>query len=99
VHRYPRTGTGLPCDYGGTSNERPYGVTIDAERIYWTNQGVGSTEPFTGGSVKTCELAGCCAQTYVLWTGEGQPSAITTDDAFVYWVTEKSSVVWKVAKP
>jgi hypothetical protein len=99
VHRHPRTGGGLPCDYGGTTNKRPYGVTIDTQRIFWTNQGIGSTEPFTGGSVNTCELAGCCAQSEVLWTGDGQPSAITNDANFLYWVTEKSSGVWKVAKP
>ena len=74
-------------------------MTIEAQRIYWTNQRVGSAEPFTGGSVATCEIAGCCAQPEVLWTGDGQPSAITTDSDFVYWVNEKSSVVWKVAKP
>lgn len=99
LHRYPRTGTGLPCDYAGATNKRPYGVAIDTQRVYWTNQGVGNAEPFTGGSVNTCEMAGCCAQSEVLWTGDGQPSAITTDDNFVYWVNEKNSVVWKVAKP
>ena len=99
VHRHPRAANGLPCDYGGTTNKRPYGLTIDAQRIFWTNQGSGNDEPFTGGSVSTCEIAGCCAQPEVLWTGDGQPSAIVNDDNFVYWVTEKTSVVWKVAKP
>lgn len=98
VHRQPR-GSGLPCDYGGSTNKRPYGITLDAQRIYWTNLGDGADEPFTGGSVATCDLAGCCATPETLWTGDGTPRGITNDSAFLYWVTKATGGVWKVAKP
>lgn len=100
VHRHPRPGSSvLPCDFGGsTTNKRPFGVTVDATRIYWTNMGVGATDPFTGGEMLTCELSSCCAQGEVLWTGDGEPGGITTDQDFVYWVLEDGNV-WKVAKP
>jgi hypothetical protein len=99
VHRYPRTQGGLPCDYAGNANKRPYGITVDAERIYWTNLGEGATQPFTGGSVATCDLAGCCTTPETLWTGDGMPRGITNDAAFLYWVTKGTGGVWKVAKP
>jgi hypothetical protein len=98
VHRYPRTQTGLPCDYGGTTNKRPYGVAVDTQRIYWTNMGEGTDEPFTNGSLATCELAGCCTTPEIVWTGDGEPGGVTTDDAFAYWVVANGAV-WKVAKP
>jgi hypothetical protein len=98
VHRYPRTATGLPCDYGGTTNKRPYGIAVDTQRIYWTNMGEGANEPFTNGSLATCELAGCCTTPETIWTGNGEPGGVVTDDAFVYWVLG-TGAVWKVAKP
>lgn len=100
VHRQPRAGSSvLPCDFGGqTTNKRPYGVTVDATRIYWTNMGGGNTKPFTGGEMMTCELSSCCTQGEVMWTGDGEPGGITTDQNFVYWVLEDGNV-WKVAKP
>lgn len=99
VHRYPRAPGLLPCDYGGDTNKRPYGIAVDGQRIYWTNVGEGADEPFTGGSVATCELAGCCTTPETLWTGDGMPRGIVADDAFVYWVAKGTGAVWKVAKP
>lgn len=100
IHRYPRVQGGLPCDYGGSSNtKRPFGITIDENRIWWTNLGVGELEPFTGGSLSTCELAGCCTTPETLWSGDGMPGAITNDSGFVYWANEGNGAVWKIAKP
>ncbi len=99
VHRHPRAPGVLPCDYGGSSNTRPYGIAVDGQRIYWTNIGEGAEEPFTKGSVATCELAGCCTTPETLWTGDGMPRGIAADDAFLYWVTKGSGAVWKIAKP
>lgn len=99
VHRVPRAGGVLPCDYGGDGNTRPFGLAADGTRVYWTNLGTGAAEPYTAGSLATCELAGCCASPEILWKGDGEPSAVALDDAFVYWVVEKTGAVWKVAKP
>ena len=99
VRRIPRNGTVLPCSYGGVTNKRPYGLYFDANRIFWTNQGEGAAGSFAGGGVLACDLAGCCAAADELWSGTGQPTALTGDADAVYWVTRSGSGVWKVAKP
>lgn len=99
VRRIPRAGGPPPCDYGGATNKRPYGLAIDATHIYWTNMGEGAAEPYTGGSLVRCELAGCCATPDVMWTGEGQPTAVTADADAVYFTTKAKGSLWKIAKP
>jgi hypothetical protein len=99
VRRYPRTPSVQPCDYGGTDNKRPYGVYADATRLYWTNQGGGADHPYTGGSLATCDVSGCCASPDVLWTGDGEPTAITGDATALYFVMRSSGSIMKVAKP
>jgi hypothetical protein len=98
VRRIPRTGGG-PCDYGGNANLRPYGIFADKDRIYWTNQGEGATEPYTGGTLVSCELAGCCTTPDVMWTGDGQPTAVTADTDAIYFTTKAKGSLWKIAKP
>jgi hypothetical protein len=98
VRRVPRAG-GAPCDYGGNTNLRPYGIVADATRVYWANQGSGANEPFTGGTLNTCDVAGCCTAPEVLWTGDGQPTAVTADADAVYFTTKVKGSVWKIAKP
>ena len=49
LRRYPRTSAVSPCDYGGTTNTRPFGLFADKTNIYWTNQGVGADVPYTKG--------------------------------------------------
>ena len=99
VRRIPRNAAALPCDYGAANNKRPYGIHADANRIFWTNLGGGTARPYTGGSVATCALAGCCAMPETLWTGDGQPSGLTGDADAVYFVTTTKGGVWKIAKP
>jgi hypothetical protein len=100
VRRIPRAGSGgVPCDYGGTGNKRPYGVFADATRVYWTNQGDGPDSPYTGGSLATCDVAGCCTTPTTLWTGDGEPTGVTADADAIYFVTSAKGSVWKVAKP
>jgi hypothetical protein len=99
VRRYPRSATVLPCDYGGTGNLRPDGLYADATRLYWTNQGGGADHPYTGGSLATCGVSGCCATPEILWTGDGEPVAIAGDSTAVYFVMRSSGSVMKVAKP
>ncbi|MDB4942097.1 MAG: hypothetical protein JWP97_1631 [Labilithrix sp.] len=99
VRRIPRSGTVAPCDFGGSTNKRPFGVSYDATRVYWANQGDGDDQPYLGGSVVTCELSGCCAAGDPLWSGDAWPTAVTVDDSAVYFVTRATGGIWKVAKP
>jgi hypothetical protein len=94
----PGTAGAEPCDFGGTSNKRPYGVYVDDSRVYWTNQG-DFTEPYANGSVAYCDTAGCCTAPKTAWTGDGEPSPITGDATALYWATYRTGKVWKVAKP
>jgi hypothetical protein len=100
VRRIPRAGSSAtPCDYGGTTNERPYGVYVDATRVYWTNQGEGANEPYTGGTIASCPLAGCCATGEILAPSDNEPLRITGDADAIYWVENANGKVWKMAKP
>jgi hypothetical protein len=98
VRRIPRAGA-APCDLGGTTNKRPFGIHADANRVYWANQGDGPAEPYTNGSIVSCDQAGCCTTPDVMWTGDGQPSAVTGDANAVYFVTYATGAIWKIAKP
>lgn len=98
VRRIPRTG-GAPCDVGGNTSKRPYGIYADGTRIYWTNLGDGAAKPFQNGSLASCEQAGCCTTPTVMWTGNGQPEGVTGDAEAIYFVTSTSGSVWKIAKP
>ena len=98
MRRVPRSG-GLPCDYGGSTNKRPYGIHADGARIYWTNLGDGAMEPYMNGSIVSCEQSGCCTTPDVLWTGNGEPTAIAGDANAVYFATYTDGAIWKVAKP
>jgi hypothetical protein len=98
VRRVPRGGGILPCDYGADKNLRPYGVHVDDERIYWTNQGEGPA-PYSGGSVVACPRQGCCTDPETLWTGGSAPGAMSGDARAVYWASQPTGAVWKVAKP
>ena len=98
VRRIPRSG-GAPCDFGGSGNKRPYGIYVDGTRIYWSNQGDGPDEPYTNGSIASCEQAGCCATPQVMWTGNGQPSGVAGDADAIYFVTKGKGSIWRIAKP
>jgi hypothetical protein len=99
VRRIPRAGGAPPCDYGGATNHRPYGVVADATRVYWTNMGEGAAEPYTNGSLASCELSTCCSTPEVMWTGDGQPTGLSADADALYFTTKISGAVWKIAKP
>lgn len=100
ARRISRTQGQPSCDYGGSTNVRPQGITVDAENVYWTNGGTGPEDgSWTNGSLNTCKLSGCCATPEVLWTGSGRPFGVTTDDKAIYWVTRQTGQIWKIAKP
>ena len=98
VRRVPRA-VGAPCNIGGTTVKRPYGIYIDGTRVYWTNLGDGAAEPYTNGGLMSCEQAGCCTTPKTMWTGDGQPEGITGDADAIYFVTRTKGSVWKIAKP
>lgn len=97
VRRIPRSG-GFPCDLGGKATARPFGLHVDASRVYWSNQGTGAERPFSNGSIVSCEVTGCCTAATPLWAGVQQPTDITGDADAIYFVTYDGSV-WKIAKP
>jgi hypothetical protein len=97
VRRIPRNG-GSPCDLGGKAAARPFGLHVDASRVYWSNQGTGTALPFSNGSIVSCEVTGCCTASSPLWAGVQQPTDITGDADAIYFVTYDGSV-WKIAKP
>jgi hypothetical protein len=99
VRRAPRTNTNLPCDYGGLGNARPYGLVTDPARVYWTNQGAGVAAPYTAGSVASCPLAGCCTSPEILWAHGDQPAGLAADAEALYFVTNATGFVFKLAKP
>ena len=101
VRKIPHTNA-PPCSYGGNKTKRPYGVTADQSRVYWTGLGDGTganDTPYTGGTLNECDLSTCCTDPDVLWTGDGEPSAVATDNDAVYFVTKVTGAVWKIAKP
>lgn len=98
VRRIARDG-GTPCSYGAAGNKRPYGVHADGKRVYWANQGDGLAEPYTNGSIASCDEASCCTVPDVLWTGNGQPAAVAGDADALYFATYATGTIWKIAKP
>ena len=99
VHRVPRGGSTIDCDFGGGGNRRPLGLYVDDARVYWVNQGIGDAPAYTGSSVASCPLAGCCSTPDVLWTGGGLPTDMAGDTDAVYFVGSESGSIWKLAKP
>jgi hypothetical protein len=99
VRRVPRTNASLPCDYATGRSARPYGLRVEPTRVYWTSQGAGAAPPYTGGSVASCPVAGCCTAPELLWEGGGQPARITADADALYFVTNATGFILKLAKP
>jgi hypothetical protein len=97
LRRVPRVDGLLPCEYGGR-NQRPFGVHVDASRVYWTNMGEGRL-PYTKGAVVSCELEGCCTDPDILWASDARPAAMVGDDEALYWIHMTDGTVWKIAKP
>ncbi len=98
VRRLPRVGSVSACDFASGNNKRAYGVWADEKRVYWTNEGTGTDHPYTGGSLSSCDINGCCTTAETLWSGV-EPRAITGDAVGVYWVSRTEGAVWKLAKP
>jgi hypothetical protein len=76
--------------------DRPCGVAVDEESVYWTNYG---SDTMHGGSVMKMPLGGGAAAE--LASGLGNPCAIALDAAGVYWTSygpDSTGAVYRVAK-
>ena len=70
-----------------TGLDHPYGIAVDSEHIYWTNQGDGGAEH---GTIGRADLTGCsgeppCNVDQSFITGATNPKGIDVDAAHVYW--------------
>lgn len=85
VRSVAKSGSGE--DVLATEQDRPYGVAVDGEAVYWTNR---ATNPATGacedaqGTVMTVSLSG--GEPTELASGQACPYAIAVDEDSVYWV-------------
>lgn len=103
VRRVSRSNPSSTCDYAGgpvtdgtKSIERPRGIYIDDQRVYWANRGKWDG---SGGSIATCDLAGCCAEANILWSDTGSPTAVVGDAKYIYWSDSDTGIIRKVSKP
>jgi hypothetical protein len=74
-------GGGLPATIAGNQNV-PRAIVLDADNVYWINQGTGEFD----GSVMKCAKSGCAAPA-TLAAGQQSPQDIAVDAANVYWST------------
>lgn len=72
-----------------TGQSMSWGIAVDANRVYWSNQGSGDIQsvPLSGG------------QATKLATGQNDPGDLVIDDTYVYWTNFSSGgAVMRVAK-
>lgn len=86
VHRFAANGSGTTTvlAYG---QDRPYGVTVDEQAIYWTNSSstppAGDCESATGSVVGMPRGGGPITE---LANNQACPLAIAVDDTGLYWI-------------
>jgi sugar lactone lactonase YvrE len=62
----------------------PNGITVDADKVYWTNRGDGTV-------MALAKTAPAGEKPTVLASFQNAPGTIVTDDAAIYWVNEGAS--------
>ena len=94
IRSCPLAGCGAGPTVLATSQDDPWGITVDSTSIYWVNDAAA-------GSVVTCPKTGCGAGNNLLVTlANGQNSARTMaiDVDSTYWVTQGAGTVMKCQK-
>ena len=92
------------------SQVNPLNVVVDANYVYWTNNGTfhepAQADDGKDGSVVACARPGPCTKPIVLADKQHIASGITIDDEAVYWtnagvggVGNNDGAVMKIAKP
>jgi sugar lactone lactonase YvrE len=70
----------------------PWGLAVDAQNAYWTNQGNDSEQ----GSVMRVSVAG--GTPVALATGQPSPRAIAVDESGVYWVNTAEPRIYGISR-
>jgi len=100
---------GPPTGFAG-SQKNPLNVVVDANYVYWTDNGTVSSpanaNDLLDGSVLACARPGPCTKPIVLASAQHAASGITIDDTAVYWtnagaggIGNGDGALMKVAKP
>jgi len=90
------TGGVMSCALGTGCNGVPtviigsqwgaWGLTVDAQNIYWTNY-------FGNTSIQQCPLTGCGPQPVTVATSQNTPLGIVVGASLVYWTTQLGNTV------
>ncbi len=72
----------------------PSGIAVDANAVYWVNQGTASIN-YTDGTVMKLPFGSVNPVT--LASGQRQPLGLAIDGSNAYWTNSRDGTVWKVS--
>jgi hypothetical protein len=86
---------GANVEYLATGQNRPTRITVDADTIYWTNEGDPSCVASTGSVMKLAKAGGAII---VLATAQRCARGIAVDGQYAYWTSLGAAAIQRVAK-